>query len=410
MALIYIDDLTVGMVLAEDLFTPKGRFILAEGVALQAEHLEILKSWGIYEVEIADESLGEEYLSRQELVADQTETAEAYLWRRFALNDLEQEPLDTIYRHAVRRFSESLQKGWDPVSLRVEELPSTTDEQLPPLSVPQLLKGNVELMSLPNVYSQIVAALNHPSSSAARIAAAISKDASLTVRLLRLVNSPMYGFSGRIDSISRAVSLLGTDELSSLVLGVTVVRQFTGIPSDLLNMDTFWRHSILCGLFAKELAEQLGEQGIEKYFSGGLLHDIGRLIMLDRMPAQYGRSIMRGRQEHLPMYRAEQDCLQTDHSIVGKLLAMRWRLPAELTRMIGGHHSPNMYHYEREASLMHVADVLAHAFGYEVTLVNEVPPLQQKAWQAIGLSEDALAPVIRRVDAEFKEIVRVFFG
>lgn len=410
MALVYIDDLAVGMVLAEDLFTSKGRFILAGGMALQKEHLGILKSWGIYEVEIADESLGEAYLRRQEVAAGQTETAEAYLWRRFALNDLEQEPIATIYRHAVRRFSESLKKGWDPVSLQVGELPPMADEKLPPVSVPQLLRGSVELVSLPTVYTRIVTALNSPNASSQNIAEAVSMDANLTVRLLRLVNSPLFGFTSRIDSISRAVSLLGTNELSELALGVTVVSQFKAIPSELLDMDSFWRHSIHCGLFAKELAAQLDVTGSENYFTGGLLHDIGRLIMLERIPEQYSRAIAHARREHLPMFRAEQDCLQTDHSIIGKLLAMRWRLSPQLTRMIGGHHSPNMTQYNLESSLLHVADLLAHAFGHEVNLTNEVPPLQEKAWQAIGLNEEALAPVIRRVDAEFGEIVRVFFG
>jgi len=409
LALIFVDDLTVGMVLAEDLFTPKGRLVLASGVALERPHLEILKTWGIYEVQIVEESLGEDYLRKQEQTAEQTERAEAYLWRRFALNDLEQEPIATIFRHAVRRFSESLEKGWDPVRLLVEQ-GEDLEEDFNPLSVPQLLSGNTELVSLPTVYSHIVAALNDQASSAQKIAEAVSKDASLTVRLLRLVNSPIYGFPGKIDSISRAVSLVGTNEISALALGVTVVRQFDKIPSELLDMNSFWRHSIHCGLFAKELAVHLGEQGTEKYFTGGLLHDIGRLIMLERMPKQYGRAVAYGRREHLPMYRAEQDCLQTDHSILGKLLTMRWRLPPELIRMISGHHSPSANHYALESSLMHVADVLAHALGHEVNLVNEVPPLQGKAWQETGLTEEALAPVIRKVDAEFADIVRVFFG
>jgi len=191
---------------------------------------------------------------------------------------------------------------------------------------------------------------------------------------------------------------------------VTIVRQFKEVPSDLLNMDSFWRHSILCGLFARELAEQRKEAGTEIYFTGGLLHDIGRLIMLDRMSDQYRSAIMHGRRDHLPMYRAEQACLQTDHSIVGKILAMRWRLSPQLIRMIGGHHSPEMNHYALESSLMHIADILAHTFGHDINLVNEVPPLQPKAWEATGLKEETLASVIRRVDAEFGEIVRVFFG
>ncbi len=410
MALVYIDDLTDGMILAEDLFTPKGRFVLAEGAALEAEHLQKFKSWGIIEADICEESLGEEYLRQQAAVEQFHEKAEVYLYRRFGLNDIEQEPLTTIYRHAVHRFAQSLQKGWDPVMFTDNLLAPADEDQQKPLSVSQLVMGDVELVSLPTVYNHIVDALNDPDTSSRRLAEVISKDASLSVRLLQLVNSPFYGFSGKVDSISRAVSLLGINELSSLTLGVTLVRQFSDIPNDLINMDAFWRHSIRCGLFARILAGHLGEQGEETYFTGGLLHDIGRLIMIERMPKLYTRAVIKGRDAQLPMYRAEQDCLQTDHSIVGKLLAMRWRLPTALTRMIGGHHSPSANHFSLEASLMHVADALAHAYGHEMNLVNEIPPLQLKAWEATGLKEDVIAPTIRQVDAEFKAIVQVFFG
>jgi HD-like signal output (HDOD) protein len=408
LALVYIDDLAAGMILAEDLFTPKGRFVLAAGAALESVHLQKFKSWGILEIEIAEESLGEEYLRQQESIEEFTEKAEAYLYRRFGLNDIEQEPLATIYRHAVHRFALSLQKGWDPVIFAADITPPAEDDQQP-LSVAQLLKGEVELVSLPAIYSHIVAALNDPQTSSHLLADVISKDASLSVRLLKLVNSPFYGFSGMIDSISRAVSLLGTNELTGLALGITLIRHFKDIPADLINMNSFWRHSIRCGLYAKILAGHLGEKGEETYFTGGLLHDIGRLIMLERMPGPYRRAIIKARNEKLPMYRAEQECLNSDHSIIGKLIAMRWRLPPPLIRMIGGHHSPNTNHYALETCLLHVADVLAHACGHEVNLVNEIPPLQLKAWEATGLKEDMIAPTIRQADAEFKSILNVFF-
>ncbi len=410
MALVYIDDLTEGMVLAEDLLTPSGRFVLAAGALLQADHLKILKSWGIVEVDIDELSLGDDYSQSQELSAEFVERAESYLWRRFVLNDVDAEPITTLYRHVVHRFALSLQQGWDPVVFSDAALPADEACDLPPLSLPQLLKGDVDIVSSPEVYNRIVELLDHPNSSSHQIAKAISNDASLTVRLLRLVNSPFYAFSGKIDSVSRAVSLLGTNELSTLALGITVIRQFQNVPEDLLNMDSFWRHSIRCGLFSRILAGHLGEKEPEKYFIGGLLHDIGRLVMLDRMSPQYATAIVRARQEHLPMYRAEQLRLKTDHSIVGKHLAEKWRLSPALIRMIGSHHSPRMAHYSREACVVHIADVFAHACGHEVLLVNEIPELQVKAWDETGLSESLIAPTIQQVDAEFKAIVRVFFG
>ena len=410
MALIYVDDLIVGMVLAEDLFTPKGRFVLAAGASLQQDHLKILKTWGVVEADIDESSLGEGYSQSQELNAEFIEKAHDCLGHRFMLNDLEQEPVATLYRHTVHRFALELQQGFDPGPLSTVTPLEISENGPPPLSIPHLLKGEVDIVSLPTVYTHIVELLDHPDSSSQQVAKAISKDASLTVRLLRLVNSPFYGFSGKIDSVSRAVSLLGTNELSTLTLGILVIRKFQNIPSDLLNMDSFWRHSIRCGLFAKVLSSHLGAKEAEKYFIGGLLHDIGRLVMLDRMPVQYSGAVAKARQDHLPMYRAEQNCLKTDHSIVGKLLAEKWRLSPALIRMIGSHHSPRLARYSTEACIGHIADVFAHACGHEAMLVNEIPELQIAAWEEVGLKVELIAPTIRQVDAEFRDVVRVFFG
>lgn len=208
--------------------------------------------------------------------------------------------------------------------------------------------------------------------------------------------------------MSRAVSLLGTNELSTLTLGILVVRQFQHHSASLLTMEAFWRHSIRCGLFSKVLAGHLGEKEVEKYFIGGLLHDVGRLVLLGKMPAQYAHTVAKARQGHLQMYRAEQDCLNTDHSIVGKLLAEKWRLSPALIRMIGSHHSPRLARYSIEACICHIADVFAHACGQETMLVNDIPELQRAAWEETGLQEDLIAPTIQQVNAEFKDVVKVF--
>ncbi len=410
MALIYVDDLIVGMVLASDLLTPSGRFVLAAGASLHEDHLKILKSWGVVEADIDTASLGEEYNQNQELSSEMVEQVREYLQRRFILNDLDQEPIATLHRHAVHRFSLSLQQGWSPEFFSETVMLANKEAEVPLLSVPLILKGTVDIVSLPQVYLHIVELLEHPNSSSYQIAKVISKDASLTVRLLRLVNSPLYGFSSKIDSISRAVSLMGTNEISTLALGITVIQQFQNIPSDLLDMDSFWRHSIRCGLFAKVLASHLGEKSAEKYFIGGLLHDIGRLVMLERMPYQYSRAIVKARQDHLPMYRAEQDYLKTDHSIIGKLLAEKWRLSPALIRMIGSHHSPRLARYSIEACIVHAADIFAHTCGHEIMLVDEIPELQVQAWKELGLSEEFIAPTIQQVDAEFREVIQVFFS
>lgn len=409
MALVFIDDLKEGMTLAEDLKTPSGRFVLAAGAEIKADQLSLLKSWGVIEADIEESSLGEDYLQQQAAIADCTDQAEGYLRGRFSLNDLNEEPAAALFRHIVHRCALMIQRGWEPPV--VPECPAISAQALErsPLKVHQLVNSDTDLVSLPTVYCHIVELINKPTTSSHQLAERISKDASLTVRILRLVNSPFYGFRSKIDSVSRAVSLLGLNELSTVALGITVVRKFRQIPSTILDMESFWRHSIRCGLFAKTLAGFLGEKDVEKYFTGGLLHDVGRLVMLDRMPEQYAKAILNAREKGLPMYRAEQDSLKTDHSIIGKMLAEKWRLSPSLIRMIGSHHSPRLAHYSREACIVHFADAFAHACSDEVLLVDEIPELQTQAWTELGLSVEYVAAAIKQVDGEFKEIVNIFF-
>ena len=409
MALVFIDDLTEGMMLAEDLLTPSGRFVLAAGATIKADQLKILKSWGVVEANIEVSSLGNEFIQQQEASAEFHDQADNLLSVRFVQNDLEQEPMATLYRHVSHLWTLKLQEGWVPDSI-TEAAPISEPQKIhAPLSAAKLLNGDVDLGCLPTVYSHIVDALNHPNISSYQLGEVISKDASLTVRLLRLVNSPFYGFSGKVETVARAVSLLGLNELSTLALGISVIQKFENIPSDQFDMESFWRHSIRCGLFARTLAGYMGEKDTEKYFTGGLLHDIGRLVMLDRMPQQYCLAISRARQEHLPMYRAEQDVLKTDHCILGKMLAEKWRLAPSLIRMIGCHHSPRLAHYSTEACLIHIADIFAHGCSDEVLLVNAVPELQIQAWNEIGLATDYISAAIKQVDNDFKEIIKIFF-
>ncbi len=273
MPIVYIDNLAEGMTLAADLKSPTGRFILAKGATLKAEHLQRFRTWGVVEADIDEKSLGDEYAQQQDEVAQFYAQAEKYLQQRFTLNNLNQEPLTTIYRQALSSCAQQMQKGWTPdIAFDVQD--TTPDIKQIPIHIAALLAGEVELFSLPKVYTQIVQTLEHPETSAQKIADVVSKDASLSGRLLQLANSPIFSFSGKVDTISRAISILGTKDLSTLVLGISVVRKFDNVPSHLFNMEDFWRHSIRCGLYARILASHLRLPGEEKYFTGGLLHDM----------------------------------------------------------------------------------------------------------------------------------------
>ena len=133
------------------------------------------------------------------------------------------------------------------------------------------MKGTLEIPSLPMIFTRIDEAVNNPRSSLADIGRIISEDSSLTARLLKIVNSAFYSFPSKIETISRAVTVVGTQQLRDLALATSVMKLFQGIPPDLINMEAFWKHSIACGVAARVLAAHKREANIERFFVAGIL-------------------------------------------------------------------------------------------------------------------------------------------
>jgi len=403
---IYVDNLSEGMVLAADLLTPKGRFILAAGATLQAQHLKILKAWGVCEADIIDESFVEKPQHKAQVDADSLEQAELFLRQRFSCQDLDHPFVVELLHLSYQRLAQQLAEGF--VLPELKTLPTLDTRELPSTSAALVLRGQTDLVSLPDIYQRIVTALNSPQASSKTIGDIVSKDTNLAMRLLRLVNSAFYGFPGKIDSISRGITLLGTKELSTLALGITVMRLFRNIPSELINMESFWKHSIRCGLFAQALATHKVGISEEKLFVAGLLHDVGRLIMLQKIPQHLTHAILLAQQQQLPLYQLEKKLLQFDHAEIGQTLAIEWKLPALLPQMIGGHHDPTLERYHPEVCILHIADLLAQSSHADLVLAPVLPPLQRRAWETLALSPGILSAVFHQVDRLFRDIANIF--
>ena len=270
----------------------------------------------------------------------------------------------------------------------------------------ELLKGYVEISSLPQVYVRLNEAVNNPRASMSDIARIISEDSGLTARLLRIVNSAFYGFPSKVESISRAVTILGTHELRALALATSVTTMFKGIPGDLVNMDSFWRHSIACGVAARILATYRRVPNAERFFIAGVLHDVGRLVMYMKIPDQSREAIMRSKEVHEPLYMAEREVIGFGHSAVGSLLLEAWKFPPGLEEAVGFHHNPNgAGRYPIEASIIHIADIIVHAMQLGANGEQFVPPLEPEAWERVGLPLSILSPALAQLENQFDDVV-----
>jgi putative nucleotidyltransferase with HDIG domain len=224
----------------------------------------------------------------------------------------------------------------------------------------QWVKGISGLVSPPDVCIKLLDLVHSPKSTAHEIGEVISSDPNLSARLLKLVNSSFYGYSGSIDTLSRAIAIVGTRELYGLAISVSAVRAFSKIPAQLINMDTFWRHSLYCGIIARYLAKRCGILHPERLFVAGLLHDIGELVLFARAPEKTRDLMLMAEGDENILAHAERQEFGLNHADLGALLATLWQLPDTVVEAIASHHTPfDAVCSKQQAAIVKIADVLA---------------------------------------------------
>jgi putative nucleotidyltransferase with HDIG domain len=271
-----------------------------------------------------------------------------------------------------------------------------------------LLRGYVEVSSLPTVFTRINEAVNNPRSSMNEIGKIISEDAGLTARLLMVVNSAFFNFPQRIESIPKAISIVGTQQLRDLALATSIIKLFRGIPDDLVNMEKFWKHSIGVGIIARTLAAFRREMNVERFFVGGILHDVGRLLMFMKIPDLYREAIVRAKANGELLFVAEQERIGFDHAAAGRALLQQWKLPNYLEEVVAFHHKPNLAErFPVETAIVHVADIIAHAMQLGSSGETHVPQVDPEGWDRLGLGISVLSPAFEQIDRQYNDAVKI---
>jgi len=274
-----------------------------------------------------------------------------------------------------------------------------------------LVDEALQLASLPEVVTRLDSAIANPYSTLEEIRAIIEADPAIAARLLKLANSAMYGYPGRVETVREALTIIGTRQLRDLVLAACVIDLFHGVFGRGVTLEKFWRHSIACGLAARLLATLRREANVERAYLIGLLHDVGRLVLLLRIPEEARSVLYAAQSEHALLYAVEQERLGFDHAEVGGLLLERWGLPTSLSEPVSRHHTPDEAHlYPQETATVHVADVLTNALQYGGSGEPVVPPLAADAWRRLDLSENHLELLVAQLDEQFRQTTAIFLG
>ncbi|MBA1443889.1 MAG: HDOD domain-containing protein [Gammaproteobacteria bacterium] len=276
------------------------------------------------------------------------------------------------------------------------------------MNAEELVDGIEHLVSLPDVCIKVNMMADSPLYSAKDIGEVISQDTDLSARLLSMVNSAFYGMRAPVETISRAVTIIGTKGLRNLVLVTSAAEIFTGIPADLVDMTEFWRYSVTTGIIAKALSAKCNVLHGERLFVMGVLHDIGRLVIYLRLPEQSRDVLLITGGDDAILADTEADVFGFTHMDAGAALLKTWKLPESLITVAGTHHEPlNAGDCRLEASLVNLAGLLAQGEMTGESLDEILDQIRPEVWQATGLDSDKVASVMKEVPAQVAEVLDV---
>ncbi len=277
----------------------------------------------------------------------------------------------------------------------------------------QMLAEKVStLFALPDVVLRINELLNEDNTSNADLEDVILHDPALTAQLLKLVNSAFFGFPGKIDTISRAVSMIGHQELRNLVLATTVTESFKDIPEHLVDMNTFWYHSVTSGALARLLAQKYNRLNCERFFIAGLLHSIGMLIFFIEYPQQSAQILNLKSQGQKSMVEVERDTFGFTHAELGAELLKQWKLPESIWEMIANQLEPlQAKHSIEDACILHIAANIADNIEPCAKIDSEIeePELDynSSAYQHMQLQTEDVAPLIMEASCQAFDILGI---
>ncbi len=276
------------------------------------------------------------------------------------------------------------------------------------MTAERLVKDLDNLVALPQAYLQISQMINSPRHSALDIGKIIAQDTDLSARLLRIVNSAFYGIPVPVETISRAVTIVGTSDLHDLVLATSASRIFKDIPGELMDMGEFWGMSVYTGIVASTLAERCNILHCERLFVQGMLHDIGRLPIYLRLPERAREILLITNGSYDTLSATEQKILGFTHTEVGAELTRAWNLPESIQTITRCHHQPERAaEYKIETSLIHISSILAECETLDESIDEILARVDPYAWQITGLTQPDVESVLDGIPQQAAEVLKL---
>lgn len=270
----------------------------------------------------------------------------------------------------------------------------------------QLVSQVDGLLTLPSVYFEIRRLVDSPNTDIVEVAKAISKDPALTARLLRIVNSPVYAQARPVVTVSRAVSMLGLNQIHDLTLAASLATTFSRVHPRLMDVQTFWRHSLLRAFTTRTLARLLRYVDRERFFVLGLLADLGHMVIYMRLPDQAVKLEGIARTDARPLHVLEREHLGCDYAQTGAALLRHWKLPESIWRPVEQQTAPAPGVPDAaESALLHLAGAAVSAADRRGEVTAFADPA---AWEISGLTPEQVSGAFAEAEYAIDDMAALF--
>jgi HD-like signal output (HDOD) protein len=261
------------------------------------------------------------------------------------------------------------------------------------------------LPPVPHVMVKVNEFLNDPNCSLEDFESVISQDQVISAKLLRLVNSSFYGFQNNIETVGQAISMVGYKQISDIAVGLSITNMFNESTPLNFDLEAFRQHSLACGVAARILSMYEGARDTEAYFTAGLLHDIGRMLLIFNDPEGYTKIMERNSSECKPAYILENEYYGFDHAELSGLLTRKWKFSERLQEAVRYHHHPGLAQGAVSfTATIHLANLMVHVCQIGASGDSLIPTFDREAWDLVGLNPAILKPVSERVQKQFNEL------
>ncbi|MGK9475326.1 HDOD domain-containing protein [Melioribacter sp. OK-6-Me] len=274
----------------------------------------------------------------------------------------------------------------------------------------KILEQIHSIPTLPTIYTTVSRAMDDPYITNEKIAELISADQSSSFKILRVANSPFFGFRGKINTISQAIFYLGHNEVKNILFTISLLKIMPGskILTKLKPAD-LWAHSVSTGVISRIIGAEINDRQIENFFLAGVLHDFGKILLIEYFNKEYAEVLEISQNTNVEVSVVESDKLGITHSELGAKLAEKWKLPDIIIDTLRNHHKGRSNNSNNDflVAAVHIADIVSKLLALGYSGDNIVKKPTNSVWQKIKLSEKFFTINRKKIIHEYEHIFKM---